>query len=214
MRSVPVMGPAKTRPLSSERIPQLCCAAADSLKERTCRHYARNDSRNESPRSGPQLAKAREIAEIGRVREPGHNRRGAEVLRRDCVAKARQVADAVKQQRHDDCPSGNGRRRSSAVTVLVGLGRQVAPIFLQGHGRQGRHPDARRRTVGRRRRAQWCCRRRPGVQQTPSLWVRWPPATRCALVACDAGQHFGLHGQARPSRSSPSTNCSGGVSIE
>ena len=81
-------------PLERIKFPHLCCAAADSLNERTCHRYVK------SPAIRPQLAKAREIAEKAeaenRTMTPEEQTTYEEIM-----AKGREVADAVKAYRHD-----------------------------------------------------------------------------------------------------------------
>ena len=115
---------------------------------------------------------------VGRVREPGDDRRGAEDLRRD-HGQGPQVADAVKQHRHDQEVFAFARELSD--NVIGGLSGGDLSSSGSGPSRADfpsrawapRSPPRCSPDGTEGAGAHWCCRRRPGVQaETLSPWVR------------------------------------------
>ena len=144
----------------------------------------------------PQLAKAREIAELA---ESENRAITAEEQKSydEIVAKARQVADAVKQQRHDDFVWQWAKEEFGGDVSSLGLGAKSRRLSFKGMGAKvatqmlgadGQKALARPVVLPSSARSS-----RP----TPSLWVRWPPGCSMCAGGVDVGQHFGLHGQAQ-----------------
>ena len=109
------------------------------------------------------------------------------------VSKARSVADAMKQHRHDQEVFAFAKDLSDNVIGGLndgGLSASGAPgksrrLSLQGHGCQGRRQDAARRRKGFG--TVWCDDRRPGVR--PRSCCPWPGRADAAARVAGQRQH-------------------------